>query len=158
MSPPPPLSSLDEQVAHIVERYPQPRSAVMPILHLVQETYGHISSEAIEWTAARLDLQPVQVLEIVTFYPMFRQGPVGRNHIKVCRTLSCALVGAEPLRDYLLRKLAVKLDETTPDGRFTVSEVECLACCGTAPVMMVNDELHEGVTPEKADQILAACS
>jgi NADH-quinone oxidoreductase subunit E len=152
-----PLSSLEERVARIVERYPQPRSAAMPVLHLVQETYGFISKEAMEWTATRLGLQPVHVLELVTFYPMFRQKPVGRNHLKVCRTLSCALAGAEPLRDHLLRKLGVQLDETTPDGRFTVSEVECLACCGTAPVLMVNDQLHENVSPEKADQILAAC-
>ena len=157
MSPSPPLSTLDEKVQRLLDRYPQPRSAAMPILHLIQETYGFISSEAMEWTATRLGLQPAQILELVTFYPMFRQKPVGRNHVKVCRTLSCALEGAEPLRDYLLRKLGAKLGETTADGRFTVSEVECLACCGTAPVMMVNDDLHEGVTPEKADQILAAC-
>ncbi len=130
----------------------------MPILHLIQETYGFISNEAMEWTAARLDLQPVQILELVTFYPMFRQKPVGRNHVKVCRTLSCALEGAEPLRDHLLRKLGTKLGEITSDGRFTVSEVECLACCGTAPVMMINDDLHESVTPEKADKILASYS
>lgn len=155
---PPPLSSLDRQVVEIVEKYPQPRSAAMPILHLIQETYGFISKEAMEWTAERLGLKPVQILELVTFYPMFRQKPVGRHHLKVCRTLSCALRDAEPLRDHLLRKLGVGLDETTPDGRFTVSEVECLAACNCAPVLMVNDTLHENVTPEKADQILDACA
>ncbi|MCC7518390.1 MAG: NADH-quinone oxidoreductase subunit NuoE [Verrucomicrobiae bacterium] len=151
------LSSLEDQVVRILARYPKPRSAAMPILHLIQETQGFISKEAMEWVAARLDLQPAQILELVTFYPMFRQHPVGRNHLKICRTLPCALMGAESLRDHLLRKLGVKLDETTPDGRFTVSEVECLACCGSAPVLMVNDDLHENITPEKLEQILAAC-
>jgi NADH-quinone oxidoreductase subunit E len=153
-----PFDSLRGQVDEILQRYPvSKRSAALPVLHLLQERFGCVSNDAIEWAARQLELQPVHLLELVTFYPMLRQHPVGQYHIKVCRTLSCQINGAEPLRDHLLRKLNVRLDETTPDGGFTVSEVECLASCGTAPCMMVNDDLHESVTPEKADGILAAC-
>jgi len=154
----PPLSSLDKQVEEIVKRYPvSRRSAAMPVLHLVQETYGFIPNEAIEWAAARLDLQPVNLLELVTFYPMFRQKPIGRHHIKICRTLPCELGGGDVLCDHVLKKLNVALDETTPDGRFTVSHVECIASCGTAPVIQIDDDLHENVTPQKADDLLARC-
>lgn len=154
-----PFSSLDGKVAEIMARYPaSKRSAAMPLLYLIQETYGFISNEAIEWAAAKLELQPVNLLELVTFYPMFRREPVGKYHVKVCRTLSCALNGGEELCERLLKKLNVGLDETTPDGKFTVSHVECIASCGTAPVMMINDEFHEGVTPQKAEEILRKCS
>ncbi len=154
-----PFSPLNAEMDRILARYPvSKRSAAMPVLYLIQERYGHISNEAIEWAAARLELQPINLLELVTFYPMFRQKPVGRHHIKVCRTLSCMLGGAENLRDHLLKKLDVGLDEITADGKFTVSEVECLACCGTAPAMMINDVLHENVTPGKTDAILKDCA
>lgn len=149
---------LHNQVVEILKRYPvSKRSAALPVLHLIQERFGFVSNEAIEWAARQLELQPVHLLELVTFYPLFRQQPAGRYHIKVCRTLSCHLNGGCHLREHLLNKLNVRLDETTPDGKFTVSEVECLASCGTAPCMMVNDELYENVTPEKADGILTAC-
>lgn len=155
----PTFSDLDSKIAEIVQRYPvSTRSAAMPVLHLIQETYGHISNEAIEWAAGKLGLQPVHLLELVTFYPMYRQNPVGKYHIKVCRTLSCALNGGETLCEHLLKKLQVGLDETTPDGKFTVSHVECIASCGTAPVVQINDDLHEGVTPQKADELLSSLS
>ncbi len=151
-----PFSSLDDHVAEILKRYPvSKRSAAMPVLHLIQETYGSISNEAIEWVAAKLDIQPINLLELVTFYPMYRQQPVGRYHIKVCRTLPCALNGGEELCEHLLKKLNTRLDETTPDGRFTVSHVECIASCGAAPVIQINDELHEAVTLQKADELLS---
>lgn len=152
------FSTLDGPVAEILKRYPvSKRSAALPVLHLIQERLGSISNEAIEWAARQLDVHPVHLLELVTFYPMFRQQPVGRYHIKVCRTLSCQLNGGDRLREHLLKKLQIRPDETTPDGRFTVSEIECLASCGTAPCMMINEEIHEGVTPQKADEILARC-
>jgi NADH-quinone oxidoreductase subunit E len=154
-----PFSSLDSKFSEIVARYPvSKRSAAMPVLHLIQETYGFISQEAMEWAAAKLELQPVNLLELVTFYPMFRQKPVGKYHIKVCRTLSCALNGGETLCENLLKKLNVGLDEMTSDSKFTVSHVECIASCGTAPVMQINDDFHEGVTPQKMDEILNKCS
>jgi NADH-quinone oxidoreductase subunit E len=152
------FSSLDAKADQIIARYPvSKRSASMPILYLIQETFGYISNESIEWAAKKLELQPVNLLELVTFYPMYRQSPVGKYHIKVCRTLSCSLNGGEALCEHLLKKLDVKLDETTADGKFTVSHVECIASCGTAPVIQVNEDFHENITPEKADKILAEC-
>jgi len=152
------FSSLDGQVAEILKRYPvSKRSAAMPVLHLIQETFGYISNEAIEWAAKKLDLQPINLLELVTFYPMYRQAPVGKYHIKICRTLSCALNGGDLLCEHLLKKLNVELDQTTTDGKFTVSHVECIASCGTAPVIQINDDLHEGVTPSRADELLSRC-
>ena len=130
-------------------------------LHAIQENFGHISQEAIEWTAKKLELKPINVLELVTFYPMFRQEPLGKYHIKVCRTLSCALNGSHELRNYFCEKVGldpkVHGPQTTKDGRFTVEFVECLASCGTAPVMMLNDELHENMNQKKAEELLAKC-
>lgn len=130
-------------------------------LHAIQERFGHISKEAIEWTAKKLDLQPINIYELVTFYPMFRQVPLGKHHIKVCRTLSCALGGSAELREHFCKKLGLDPKEhgaqTTKDGKFTVEFVECLAGCGTAPVMMLNEEFHEAVTINKADEMLARC-
>ena len=150
-------AELDELVTH----YPQKRSASLMFLHAIQERFGCVSPEAMEWTARKLDLQPINIYELVTFYPMFRQELAGKYQIKVCRTLSCALGGSHELRDYFCKKLgldaAEKGPQTTKDGKFTVEFVECLASCGTAPVVMVNEDFHEGVTASKADQLLAQC-
>ena len=150
-------AELDELVTH----YPQKRSASLMFLHAIQERFGCVPPEAMEWTARKLDLQPINIYELVTFYPMFRQEPAGKYQIKICRTLSCALGGSHELRDYFCKKLGLDATEegpqTTPDGKFTVEFVECLASCGTAPVVMVNEEFHEGVTTGKADQLLANC-
>jgi NADH-quinone oxidoreductase subunit E len=149
------LDSLNTEADQIIKRYPvSKRSASLPLLHLVQEKFGWVSDHAIEWVAARLGLQPINVLELVTFYPMFRRQPVGKNHIKVCRTLSCALNGGEALCEHFQKKLGVGPDQTTKDGKFTVSYVECIASCGTAPVIMINDDFHENVSKEKADELV----
>ncbi|HEY1764259.1 MAG TPA: NADH-quinone oxidoreductase subunit NuoE [Opitutaceae bacterium] len=140
------LQRIDEVVTH----YPVKRSAALPLLHLVQEDQGHISSEAVEWIAARLDLQPINIQELVTFYPMFRQKPIGRRHIRVCRTLSCAIMGAYRTCAEFQKQFETKLGEISPDGEVTVEFVECLASCGTAPVVMIDDELHEKVDAARA--------
>ena len=130
-------------------------------LHALQEHFGFISQGAVEWTAVKLGLQPINIHELVTFYPMFRQAPLGRHQIKVCRTLSCALAGAHEVRDFFCKKVGLDPHkhgpQTTADGRYTVEFVECLASCGTAPVVMVNETFHERVTVRKAEQILAGC-
>ena len=127
-------------------------------LHALQEHFGYISKEAVEWTARKLGLQPINVYELVTFYPMFRQEPLGRTHIKVCRTLSCSLAGSGELRERFCTKLGLDphahVPQTTPDGRFTVEFVECLASCGTAPVVLVNEDLHHKVGAAEAEAIL----
>ncbi len=148
-------AELDELASH----YPQKRSASLMFLHAFQEHYGHVSREAVEWTARKLGLQPINVYELVTFYPMFRQKPLGKTHIKVCRTLSCALAGSAELRNLFCQKLGLDAHkhepQTTPDGKFTVEFVECLAACGSAPVVMVNDNLLEKVTPDQAQRVVA---
>ena len=129
-------------------------------LHALQEHFGHISKDAVVWTASKLGLQPINVQEILTFYPMFRQEPLGRTHVKVCRTLSCALAGSGELRTHFCEKLGLDshahVPQTTPDGKFTVEFVECLADCGNAPVVMVNEDLLPKVTELKAEEILAS--
>lgn len=144
----------------IIARYPvSRRSAALPLLHLWQDTFGFVSGRGIEWIAARLGLGPINVLELVTFYPMFRQAPIGRRHIRVCRTLSCALAGAQDLFAELCRRTGATGDPhgpiTSPDGEFTIEFVECLASCGTAPVAMLGDQLIESAnSPEKIEACL----
>ena len=152
---------LERAIDQVITHYPQKRSATMMVLHALQEHFGYLSPEAIEWTAAKLSLQPINVYELVTFYPMFRQQPVGKHHLRICRTLSCALAGACELREHLCRKLGLDPSgqgaQTTGDGRFTVEFVECLASCGTGPVLMCNDSFHESVSAEQADRIVGRC-
>jgi len=151
------VAEMDELITH----YPKKRSASLMLLHAVQEHFGYISRQAVEWIAARLELQPINIYELVTFYPMFHQQPVGKYHLRVCRTLSCALGGAYDLHEQLCKKLGLDPHahgpQTTKDGRFTVEFVECLASCGTAPVMMCNDRFYEGVSEKKADEVIGGC-
>jgi NADH-quinone oxidoreductase subunit E len=148
---------LDEVVTH----YPHKRSAYLMFLHAIQERFGYVSQEAVEWVAKKLELQPINVLELVTFYPMFHRQPVGEWHLKVCRTLSCALAGSYKLHHHFCDKLGLDAHahgpQTTKDGKFTVEFVECLAACGTAPVLMCNETLHENVSEQKAGEILGGC-
>ncbi len=152
---------LEAEIDEIITHYPVKRSASLMLLHALQEQFGWLSKEAIEWTARKLELRPINIYELVTFYPMFRQEPVGRYVIKVCRTLSCALGGSRELHRRFCEKLGLDEDahglQTTPDGRFSLEFVECLASCGTAPVMMCNEDFYEGVSHAQADEILARC-
>lgn len=143
------LRRIDEVIPH----YPVKRSAVLPLLHLIQEDAGFISDPAIEWVAQKLELQPINVYEVVTFYPMFRRQPIGRRHIKVCRTLSCALMGGYKTCEAFEREFGVRRGEVSADGEVTIDFVECLASCGTAPVVMIDDDLHEKVDGAKARQL-----
>lgn len=155
-------ANLEAEIDELITRYPQQRSASLMVLHAVQEQFGWISREAIDWVAKKLELQPINIFELVTFYPMFRQEPAGRNQIKVCRTLSCALGGSGKLHGHICEKLGLDPHrhclQTTKDGRFSVEFVECLAGCGAAPVMMCNGDLFEGVSPAKADEIIGGHS
>ena len=146
------LRQIDEVITH----YPVKRSAVLMLLHAIQEDVGYISQEAIEWIAQKLELQPINVYEVVTFYPMFRQKPIGRRHIKVCRTLSCALMGGYKTCETFEKEFNTHRGEVSPDGEVTIEFVECLASCGTAPVVMIDDDLHEKVDVAKAKQLSAS--
>jgi NADH-quinone oxidoreductase subunit E len=155
-------ATLESEIDKLLTHYPQKRSASLMVLHAAQDHFGWISREAIEWIARKLELQPINIYELVTFYPMFRQEPAGRFQIKVCRTLSCALGGSYRLHEHFCGKLGLDPEkhglQTTKDAKFSVEFVECLAGCGTAPVMMCNDEFYEGVSPQKADEIMRQCS
>ncbi|HEX3856393.1 MAG TPA: NAD(P)H-dependent oxidoreductase subunit E [Verrucomicrobiae bacterium] len=153
--------SLEAEVDELITHYPVKRAASLMVLHAIQEQFGWISREAVLWTAKKLELQPINIQEILTFYPMLRQEPMGKYQIKVCRTLSCALGGAYELREHFCKKFGLDAHahgaQTTSDGKFTVEFVECLASCGTPPVMMCNDDFYEGVSHAKADEICAGC-
>jgi NADH-quinone oxidoreductase subunit E len=155
-------AQLEAEIDELISHYPVKRSASLMLLHAVQEYVGHISKEAMEWIAAKLELQPINIYELVTFYPMFRQEPIGKYSLKVCRTLSCALGGSYKLHAHLCEKLGLDSHghgpQTTRDGKYTVEFVECLASCGTAPVMMCNETFHEGVSNDKADEIVGKCA
>jgi NADH-quinone oxidoreductase subunit E len=153
--------ALEREVDELITHYPKKRSASLMLLHAIQEHFGHVSRQAVEWVAAKLELQPINVYELVTFYPMFHRSPVGKYHFKICRTLSCALGGSYKLHEHVCTKLGLDPHkhgpQTTKDGKFTVEFVECLAGCGTAPVMMCNDAFHEGISEKRADEILGEC-
>ena len=152
---------VEAEIEELISHYPKKRSASLMLLHAVQERFGYVSRQAVEWIASKLELQPINVYELVTFYPMFHRGRVGKYHFKICRTLSCALGGSYKLHEHLCKKLGLDPQahgaQTTRDGKFTVEFVECLAGCGAAPVMMCNDAFHEGVSEQKADEIMGGC-
>ena len=151
-------AALEAEIDELVTHYPVKRSASLMVLHAIQEQFGWISQDAVEWTARKLGLQPINIYELVTFYPMFRAQPMGKFQIKICRTLPCALGGSHQLHKHFCEMLGLDAHahgpQTTKDGKFTVEFVECLAACGTAPVMMCNDAFYEGVTHKAADKIL----
>ncbi len=154
---------MDEAISH----YPvdQKRSAALPLLHLWQEHFGFISDESVRWIAAKLELQPINILELVTFYPMLREKRAGKTHIRVCRTLSCAMAGSYQVMENLCAAAGIDRHDAangmhepfsiSGDGRYSIEFVECLASCGTAPVCMVNDDLHENVLADKAASLLS---
>lgn len=142
-----------ERFKELLTRYPVKRAALLPTLWIAQEQFGSISVEVMEYVARLLDLAPMKVYEVVTFYTMFQQKPVGKYHIQLCRTLSCALCGKEEILKQLKDKLKINVGETTPDGYYTLSEVECLGSCGTAPMMQVNDDYYENLNREKIDAL-----
>jgi len=154
---------MDQAIAH----YPRDhkRSAALPLLHLWQEYFGLINDDAITWIADKLGLRPINILELVTFYPMLREKRAGKTHIRVCRTLSCAMAGSYQVMENLCAATGIgrkKSDfghatmSVSANGNYSIEFVECLASCGTAPVCMVNDELHENVQPDNAISILSA--
>lgn len=127
---------------------------MLPTLRLAQEEFGYVSSDVIEFVAELLEVPSARVRAVSTFYTMYDKRPIGKYHVQVCQNLSCSLMGAEHLIEHLERKLKITVGETTSDKRFTISRVECLGACGTAPVMQINDDYYEDLTPEKVTAIL----
>lgn len=144
-----------KEIDDILARYPVKRSALIPLLYLAQREEGYVSEAAMKEIAGLLRLTPPQVYETVTFYTMLNLKPVGKFHIQVCKSLMCALVGSDQVIGWIKSKLGIGPGQTTPDRLFTVSAVECLAACGTGPMMQVNDDYYERLTEEKLDRILA---
>ena len=135
-------------------KYPDKQSALLPALWIAQKEVGYLSEPAMIDVAELLDLTPVQVYEVATFYSMYHLKPVGKFHIQVCKTLSCALVGAGAITEHLKMRLGIEVHETTADGLFSLTEVQCLAACGSGPMMQINEAYYEQLTPAKVDRIL----
>ena len=129
-------------------------SLVLPCLRRIQEDRGHVADEDIDGLSAWLGVPRIQIEEVLSFYTQFRRAPVGRWHLQACRNLSCSMRGAEGVIEHLGERLGIGPGETTADGRFTLSTVECLGSCGTAPVVMVNETYHEGMSPERLDALI----
>lgn len=143
-----------KEAEELVGKYPDKMAALIPVLHIAQREFGHISPEAEALVADMLGLSKTHVHGVVTFYTMFLVKPPGKYLLQLCTNLSCTLNGAESLLEHVQKKLGVGNGETTPDGRFTLLTVECLGSCDTGPVIQINDDYHENLTREKVDEIL----
>jgi len=142
------------EVAEAISHYPLKRSAVLPVLWIAQRTWGWVPPAALRLVARTLELPETEVFGIATFYTMFNLKPVGRHHLQVCMTLSCSLMGADRLFRHLEERLRIGHGETTPDGRFTLRRVECLAACGRGPCMQVDLDYHENLDESRVDALL----
>ena len=153
------IALADERISH----YPESKlSAVLPLVHIIQHKHGFISDKAITWIAAKLEIEPIKVLSVVTFYPGFRQTAPGKFHYRVCRTLSCAMEGSDDLMTNICEITGIDRSQlshanpivVSPCGNYSVEFAECLASCGTGPVCLVNDDFHEDIKPEKAQDLI----
>jgi NADH-quinone oxidoreductase E subunit len=142
------------RLEELKKRYPTTKALTLPVLWLAQEQFGWISPEVMKYVAGLLGLPVSHIYGVVSFYTMFNTRPVGKFHLQVCTNVSCQLRGADGIVNQLCRRLGVNVGETTSDKRFTITEVECLGSCGTAPMMQVNDDYLENLTPEKIDKLL----
>lgn len=138
----------------IVGRYPVRRAALLPVLHLAQEQFGYVSREVEEYVAEVMELPVSDIHEVVTFYTLFHQKPIGKYHFQVCRNIACHLRGYDQIIERCVEKLSVRPGETSPDGRYSLATVECLAACETAPMMQLNDDYIGNLTAEKIDAII----
>jgi NADH-quinone oxidoreductase subunit E len=142
------LSKIDE----IVPKYPEKRSAALMVIHLVQNELGAVDDPACEWIAERLELTPINIKELITFYPMLREKPWGKRHVRVCRTLPCALRGSYGTCKTLEKKLGVQEGHIREDGEFSIEFMECLADCGQGPVVIVDEQTYENIAGENAEK------
>jgi NADH-quinone oxidoreductase E subunit len=145
----------EERLQKILSRYPEKQAALLPALHLAQEIRGHVSPASMDEVATRLGLAPAYVRGVVTFYTMYNLGPVGKYLIQVCTNISCNLCGGDAVLDAFVKALDTDVGETTPDGKFTVMEVECLGACGFPTAVQINERFYENVRPENVPALLA---
>ena len=143
-----------ENIKKAIDKYPRKRFASMDALMIAQEECGCLTEDVLKEVAHILDMAPVQLNQVAAFYTMYNKKPVGKYHIQVCTNVPCSLLGAGHIAEFLSKKLGVKNGGTTPDKRFTLSEVECLGSCGTAPMMQINDDYYENLTEENIEEIL----
>ncbi len=150
-------AAAEKEIEETISRYPTKRAALLPVLWIAhrQNDRNHLDADAIRAVAQRLELSEAFVGGVVSFYTMYNRRPIGRYHLQVCRTLSCALSGCDKLLDHLKSQLEIDVGQTTTDQMFTLSTVECLASCGTGPMMQVNDDFYEKLTTEQVDQLLS---
>ena len=150
------MKSLIPEFERLRARYPEgfESSLVLPCLRRIQEERGWVADEDIQTLVEYLGVPRIQIEEVLSYYTQFRRSPIGKHHVEVCRNVSCSMRGAERLLGHICQRLGVEEGGTTPDGRFTVGTAECLGSCGTAPVVVVDNEYHEDMSPEKFDQLL----
>ena len=146
--------AVEAEIDSHLAKYPVMRSAILPLMFIVQRERGYLDPPGVLYLANRLGLRVTDIWEVATFYSMIRTEPIGRHHIQICKTLSCKIMGEPAITEHVCRKLGIKPGETSPDGKFTVSLVECLGSCGTAPMFQIGFDYYENLTPQKVDQIL----
>ncbi len=144
-----------KKIEELKKSYPTIQALVLPALWMVQEEQGYISEESMKYVAQLLDVPFAHILGVVTFYTMFHSKPIGKHHIEVCTNVSCMLRGSAKIVEHLEKRLSLHMGETSKDKKWTLSEVECMGSCGTAPMVAVGEEYYENLTTEKLDQILA---
>ncbi len=147
-------SGNEQKFQELLRRYPEKRAALLPALRLAQGQWNYLSDEVMTYVAGRLELEPAEVRNTATFYTMFRKKPVGKFHVQVCTNIACFLRGSDELMHHCEKKLGIHHGETTEDGLFTLDHVECLAACGTAPMMQVNDDYYENLTVASVDKLI----
>jgi len=147
--------AVQQRILAEVPKYPEPRSALLMALHFIQEEIGHVPFEVQREVAALLGIRPIEVREVVTFYPMYHEHPVGKRNIQVCVNIACALAGARDVLRGLESRLGIRIGERTADGAYSIEEVQCLGSCGTAVCVMVNNQpFIENVRPDRVDELL----
>ena len=145
---------MEPQVKAIIDKLPEKRSALIPLLQLAQQRYGYISPEAARWVGEQIDLEPTEVLAVSTFYAMLHHEPIGRHKLWVCHSISCYLRGCDKILQHIKQKLGIKEYETSSDGKFYLERAECLGCCDSAPMMDINGKVYGNLTIEKVDELL----
>ena len=151
-------AEVEAEIDRHLAKYPIKRSAILPLMFIVQRERGYLDAPGVQYLANRLQLRVTDIWEVATFYSMIHTKAIGRYHIQVCKTLSCKLLGADKITAHCSQELGIKVGETTADGKFSLSEVECLGSCGTAPMFQINFDYHENLTAEKVNQVLESLS